>query len=833
MIVKKLFVLLLISYSLAYSGVVINEFMYDCPGTDTWEWIELYNNDSITAVDLAGWQICSRREGCKLITSDVFFSVAAGGYVVLTKDADAFSTQYSDVSCPVIVPEEGWCGDLYNTTDTLRLKDSEGTIISSVSYDDPCGTGYSFMLDDTTGIWRCSDETNGTPCNPNISTPIDNDLALTWLMLTPSNLTPDDSVGICAVIGNIGQNALGGTISLFFTTAESETLSSEILPIPSLEPSSTDTICMSSLLGPFPEGEYIAGGEISAENDENPENNSRSTPVSIGYLPSIIINEFMYDCTSTDDYEWVELYNGDSIEVVDIAGWEICDNTTCHLITSDQLLIGPGGYLILTQSVDAFFSYYPESSIGCSVVSPEGGWSSLNNTSPDEVILKDNDGTTISSVSYDDPCASGYTVMFGGGVWQCSSALGGTPCAGVPDSDLVLDDVIITPSTPTTESEIMICGVVGNAGRNPISANLTLLIHSLSEAIGETVAIDLGIIDAGAAVDTFCAPSAFGPFPSGEYEIIGELLAGGDENPGNNEQSDTVEIYPPSIIITEVMSDAPGSEDQCPGGYCDEFVELYNAGNDTIDVSGWLIDDGDEVDTILAWNPGELGYISSAGVIYNTTIIPPGVFALILDNEYPQGDMLYQISPSTIILSTNDNNIGNGLSETDPISLLRSPGNPVSPSYNNPLYADDGFSIVRCSLDPEINSWSESPVRFGTPGYFSNILEPAELSIKIDPNPFDPLVTRTKITLNYPKTSRGDVRLYDLKGNLIKSFMDADSDQFREFYWDGKDSRNNPMPIGVYILWSEITCDLVDGCEIKEGGHKTVKKPIVIAHPLK
>jgi hypothetical protein len=47
---------------------------------------------------------------------------------------------------------------------------------------------------------------------------------------------------------------------------------------------------------------------------------------------------------------------------------------------------------------------------------------------------------------------------------------------------------------------------------------------------------------------------------------------------------------PPDVVINELHYNPDGGDD------LEEFIELYNAGHDAVDLAGWTIDDGDGVD---------------------------------------------------------------------------------------------------------------------------------------------------------------------------------------------------------------------------------------------
>jgi hypothetical protein len=110
-----------------------------------------------------------------------------------------------------------------------------------------------------------------------------------------------------------------------------------------------------------------------------------------------------------------------------------------------------------------------------------------------------------------------------------------------------------------------------------------------------------------------------------------------------------------TIIISEVMAN-PCSDVNYKKW--NEYVELYNYGDQPVDVGGWwLADNGpdNQPDEIIAWakrNPGtSLGY----NLVSDSTIIPPGRFALVISPIYNQGmapyRMPYQFPAETILLT--------------------------------------------------------------------------------------------------------------------------------------------------------------------------------------
>ncbi len=73
----------------AGTNIIITEVLYDAPNSDaTEEWIELYNPTS-SAIDVTGWSV-SDNAGTFTISG----VIAANGYLVIARDANAFSALY-------------------------------------------------------------------------------------------------------------------------------------------------------------------------------------------------------------------------------------------------------------------------------------------------------------------------------------------------------------------------------------------------------------------------------------------------------------------------------------------------------------------------------------------------------------------------------------------------------------------------------------------------------------------------------------------------------------------------------------------------------------------
>lgn len=121
------------------------------------------------------------------------------------------------------------------------------------------------------------------------------------------------------------------------------------------------------------------------------------------------------------------------------------------------------------------------------------------------------------------------------------------------------------------------------------------------------------------------------------------------------------EILPPvigapaTVIISEVMANPCGPIDVRKWN---EYVELYNYGDQPVDVGGWWLADLGESGTpeqLIAWSQRNPNEPLEGNLILNSTVIPARGFALILSPIYAQGTfpygMPYRFPQNTVILT--------------------------------------------------------------------------------------------------------------------------------------------------------------------------------------
>jgi hypothetical protein len=113
----------------------------------------------------------------------------------------------------------------------------------------------------------------------------------------------------------------------------------------------------------------------------------------------------------------------------------------------------------------------------------------------------------------------------------------------------------------------------------------------------------------------------------------------------------------PTVIISEVMANPCGDIEVRKWN---EYVELYNYGDQPVDVGGWWLADMGQAgagtpDELVAWSKRNPNEPLADNPVLNSTVIPARGFALILSPIYTQGafpyTMPYRFPANTVILT--------------------------------------------------------------------------------------------------------------------------------------------------------------------------------------
>jgi len=187
------------------------------------------------------------------------------------------------------------------------------------------------------------------------------------------------------------------------------------------------------------------------------------------------------------------------------------------------------------------------------------------------------------------------------------------------------------------------------------------------------------------------------------------------------------------IVITEVMTNPKGITGSHYPEDRNEFIEIYNVSDTAVDLLDWTIDDGDAVDRLRAWTDSSILNVTSLRL--GTTSLDPGCYAVVLDPEYTDTAAVggyvqpYRFGPNALILTVGNTTLGDGLTTTDPVTLVSSSaygcedtstfGTPSDPTDSIPCDPGDGISWERIDANgPDaVGNWTACRDTAGcTPG---------------------------------------------------------------------------------------------------------------------
>ncbi len=160
-------------YSVNVHAVIITEVMY--APADANEWVELYNNDSIS-VSLQGWFLedgASRDTiECCVVLGNCSRSINQGGFaLILDQDSSHFLLNSSNSSSVFCVDDNSIGNGLSDLSDRIQIGVRSGvdvSILDSMSYGGGVVSGRNYTLErDIAGEFRAGYDVGGTPLRPN------------------------------------------------------------------------------------------------------------------------------------------------------------------------------------------------------------------------------------------------------------------------------------------------------------------------------------------------------------------------------------------------------------------------------------------------------------------------------------------------------------------------------------------------------------------------------------------------------------------------------------------------------------------------------------------
>lgn len=507
----------------------------------------------------------------------------------------------------------------------------------------------------------------------------------------------------------------------------------------------------------------------------------------------IAINEFLCDPTpqvGLADAEFVELYNLSS-KIFNVQDWKLGDATSDGTIQNGWLL--PGEYIVLTATanVDSF-----------TVATAVTSFPSLNN-SGDNIVIRDNNGVVLDSITYSDNWyndenkdGGGYTIerinpndpCTDFSDWSASNdALGGTP--GAQNS--------IFDSTPDTSAPAL--NQLIALAPNYLEIYFTEGMDSLSlvnalVSVTPTLTIQ-NIYVSGEHPSMFTIQFNENFIASQVYNLeldnVSDCWLNTTNISGNFALPETAVAG--DIIINEILFDP------LTGG--SDWVELYNNSNKLIDLFNWELATFDD-DTI-----GGNAQITTHFVLY------PGEYVVITEDE----NQIIQNYPAAVVGRFIENDVPSYTNDSSTVYIIQ--GNEVIDrvAYTEDWHFQildntDGKSLER--LDPngistDSDNWhtAAEAIGFGTPGGENSQLNPVvnggNFTFESETISPDNDGYEDKLQVNYQMEAPGMVGkfvIYDDRGRLVKEVFSSELLASEGvFTWDGIRTDGTKASIGTYI----------------------------------
>lgn len=690
-ILKIFFAFFIIARTTA-QNVIINEIM-NAPSGGEPEWIEIFNF-STEPVDLKNWKISNRLTSTKYTITTQSYILQPDSYAVITR-SDTIFYFHSQIPSKVFILPGLPSSRFRNDSDAVVLFDSSDVVIDSVYYkSDWVRAGYSIEriypnknsnLKSTWGI--STDPERSTPGRKNSIMAKFNDLAIKTFSTEPTQIFQGQSFKIKTTLYNQGINAVDNFKIEFFidlnrdSSFQSSEKISELTIQQRLE--STDSIFVEFEVSGLASGNYQTLLQVLFSNDENTSNNLVKKNLTILPPPlsfnSIVINEIMY-APKTPEPEWIEIYNRTN-QTINLKNWKIGDSQTLRTITLDFNL-NPNDFAIIT-SKDTLLSFYPWLKAEKILIQSLPAF----NNDEDAVRIYDTYGNLIDSVYYFSSMGGSNGFSLERISPEQSSNLTSnwgtskSPFKATPllknsltqkDTDLTISNVKF--AKPVLKfSTVEITATIKNIGKTPINGFSTKIFNDTNtdnipqnnELIAEK--IFTGQINSGDSIDiTFF----FTPTETKTYDLIAKVSHPSDEDTLNNFYAFKIDVsYPEkTILISEIMFAPSGDEP--------EWVEIYNASDNTINLKNWSISDASTKTTIakgdFLFHPREYLVLSKDSTILNFYQIPSKII--------------------TPLLPTLNNT-------EDAVAIYDNTGSKIDSVYYFGRWGKTGFSIERIDFD--------------------------------------------------------------------------------------------------------------------------------------
>ncbi len=829
-------IIYLLKVHFEFNTLLITEIMY-YPFAAAAEWIEIFNPGAM-AVDVKDWLISDSRKNAAISIWPNSLFIQPDSFLIVTANS-GFLNQHPSLAKQTIVIQKNW-PTLNNSGDQVFLYDFSQFIVDSLSYSANMGYVQGVSLERTWASasegnlpsWlRSTDRTGATPGRANSCWPARIDFGLTNIVINPSRIKVHLPVTIKVVVKNDGVVKADFQSLFFFDDLNQNRLLDPeelVQELEGIELAPGDSIVFSINWTANTSGKHFPTFRLNEPADEKMDNNFIQSACFIGFPEkSLVLNEY-YAQPTLSQVEWVELYNP-TTESIHLLDWSIADFTPKNqMVIQQEYLIEPGKFCIITED-SLFFDIY--SFVKCPVIVADD-FPDLNNDE-DVIRLKDGAGFIIDSLFYqqDWPAAKGKSVerVF----WQlnsndrhtwkiCRADAGATPGAinsidpNEIDLEVKPESIVLTPEVFTSRDSIGTSLKIFNTGKLTISDFDLYFYHNpIGDSNFQIFCKALKIKQMLGSGQFVQIETRLPPSPSGRKLLMTEIVCTGDLNLANNRAIVPFKVgyFPGCVIINEIMYN--------PFTGQNEWIELYNPGDQPVDLTDWAISNADKKQKFLEFP--------------DPMLLNPQNYVIITEDSSFFDDWP-EVSAPVLVTSPSFPALNN---ESDQIWLYDLIGQPMDSVFYSAAWGKmDYVSLER--IQPDQNStdpanWSACvSAKGGTPGRQNSLFVsamPTMAKISIEPNPFSPdqdnFEDEAIITWQLPmETAHVNLKIYDARGRLIRTLLNAiDSGANCSVIWDGMNDQRQRARMGIYIVFLEALNE-------RQGIITQATHTIVLAHKL-
>jgi hypothetical protein len=249
---------------------------------------------------------------------------------------------------------------------------------------------------------------------------------------------------------------------------------------------------------------------------------------------------------------------------------------------------------------------------------------------------------------------------------------------------------------------------------------------------------------------------------------------------------------PPTLVINEILAYNNACCTDANGDY-DSYLELYNYGDEEVDIGGMVITD----------NLNNYDNYYQIPTANDSTIIQPSGFLLLwTDKESEQGVLHLEIE-----LLSRGGEVGLFMSDsTTVVDTLIFVAQSADTAYGR--YPDS--SATWQLMDPTPGS-----TNIGGLSINDNIVIPSRYTLHQNfPNPFNPVTT---LRYELPEQATVNITIYDMLGKHVKTLINQTQNAgYKSVIWDATNDYGKPVSAGIYLY------------QIQTGKHISTKKMVLL-----